>query len=213
MENRIESEAKFWNSIASKYDNGIEKQFKKAYDFIFQHLMEDTSDSDELLEIATGTGTIAIKLSGHVPNITAIDIARDMLDVAEEKSSKKQIDNITFKYGDACALEFEDQSFDTIIAANVTHLLNKPQIALQEMNRVLKNNGKIIVPTFCHGANLRTHFLSRMASLWGQKTNSRWSREGFRKFIEQNGFQVTKDAYIDEGLFPLVYLVAKKNNG
>lgn len=209
MENRIKSEAKFWNSVATKFDGVVEKRFPEAYKFIFEHLAEDVEDSKNLLEIATGTGIIAIKLSNRVPGITAIDIAPQMLEVAREKCAAKQIDNITFKFGDACALEFGDKTFDTIIAANVVHLLYEPEMAFREMKRVLNDHGKIIVPTFCHGANLRTHFLSRMARLFGQKTNSRWSRKSFRKFVEQNGFEVTKDSYID-GTFPLVYLVAKK---
>lgn len=209
MENRIKSEAKFWNSVATKFDGVVEKRFPEAYKFIFEHLAEDVEDSKNLLEIATGTGIIAIKLSNRVPRITAIDIAPQMLEVARKKCSAKQIDNITFKFGDACALEFGDKTFDTIIASNVVHLLYEPEMAFREMKRVLKDHGKIIVPTFCHGANLRTHFLSRMARLVGQKTNSRWSRKSFRKFVEENGFEVTKETYLN-GTFPLVYLVAKK---
>lgn len=208
MKDRIQSEAKFWNSVAPKFDNVVEKRFGKAYQFIFDHLTEDVRSSTNLLEIATGTGIIAIKLNDQVSRITAIDISREMLEEARDKSTAKQIDNITFKYGDACALEFEDQSFDTVIASNVMHLLYEPETAFQEMKRVLTDHGKIIVPTFCHGANFRTHILSRLARLGGQITNSRWDRKSYREFVEQNGFQVTKDDYLD-GTFPLSYLVAE----
>jgi ubiquinone/menaquinone biosynthesis C-methylase UbiE len=211
MENRIKSEAKFWNSVATKYDGVVEKRFPKAYKFIFEHIAEDIQGSKNLLEIATGTGIIAIKLSSQVPRITAIDIAPQMLEVARKKCAAKQIDNIAFKFGDACALEFGDKTFDTIIASNVVHLLHEPEMAFREMKRVLKDHGKIIVPTFCHGANLRTHLLSRLARLAGQKTNSRWSLESYKKFVEQNGFTVTKDSYLD-GTFPLTYLVAEKTD-
>lgn len=209
MKNRIESEAKFWNSIATKFDGVVENRFHDAYEFIFEHLAEDVEDSKNLLEVATGTGIIAIKLSSQVPRVTAIDISPQMLEVAKKKCAEEKIDNITFNFGDACALEFGDKTFDTVISSNVLHLLYEPEMAFQEMKRVLKDNGKIIVPTFCHGANLRTHFLSRMARLFGQKTNSRWSRRSFRRFVENNGFEVSKEAYLD-GTFPLVYVVANK---
>lgn len=144
MENRIKSEAKFWNSVATKFDGVVEKRFPEAYKFIFEHLAEDVEDSKNLLEIATGTGIVAIKLSNQVPRITAIDIAPQMLEVAKKKCSAKQIDNITFKFGDACALEFGDKTFDTIIASNVVHLLYEPEMAFREMKRVLKDQGKLL---------------------------------------------------------------------
>ena len=211
MKNRIEAEAKFWNSVAEKYDRIIEKRFSEAYRFIIENLAEDAADSEELLEIATGTGILALKLSDRVAHITAIDIAPEMLEVARKKSDARQIDNVAFKFGDACDLPFGDRTFDTIIASNVAHLLSEPELAFQEMNRVLKDHGKIIVPTFCHGANLRTRILSKLMRLVGQQTKHRWSRKGFRKFVEQNGFKVTKDSYLD-GIIPLAYLVAEKNH-
>ena len=209
MKNRVDKEKKFWNAKAKKYDGVVNKFFPEIYEFVLTHLIHDTGKSEHLLEIATGTGIIAIKLSGHVSQITAIDIAPEMLRVAKEKCAKKQINNIDFKMGDACNLELEDKTFDTIVASNVLHLLFTPSLALEEMKRVLKDDGKIIVPTFCHGANLRSHILSRILGLFGQSTRSRWSKKSFKEFIEQNGFKIIKDSYIDAKI-PLVYLVAIK---
>lgn len=116
MENRIESEAKFWNSVATKIDNVVEKRFPKTYEFIFDHLTDDTAESDELLEIATGTGIIAIKPSEHISNITAIDISHEMLKVAQEKCAEQQIANITLNSGMPALWEFEDKTFYTVMS-------------------------------------------------------------------------------------------------
>lgn len=209
MKNRVDIEKRFWNAKAEKYDDVVNKFFPEIYEFVLGNLIHDTDKSEHLLEIATGTGIIAIKLSDQVPNITAIDIAPEMLKVAKDKCAKQPINNIDFRVGDACNLEFDDKTFDTIIASNVLHLLFKPDLALQEMKRVLKDDGKIIVPTFCHGANLRSHILSRILGLFGQNTRSRWSKKSFREFIEYNGFKITKDSYINAKI-PLAYLVAVK---
>lgn len=207
--NRVTSERKFWNSKAKGYDKVVNKFFLKIYEAIFVNLLQDTAQSESLLEVATGTGILAIKLSDQVTHITAVDIALEMLNVAKEKSAGKQIKNIDFRTGDICDLQFEDKSFDTIVASNVLHLLFQPDLALQEMRRVLDDNGRIIVPTFCHGANLRSQILSRILSLLGQKTKSRWSQKSFMGFIEQNGFEITKNIYINDKI-PLTYIVAKK---
>ena len=209
INNRIELERKFWNSKAPTYDKVVNKFFPKIYETILVNLIQDVSQSEKVLEVAAGTGILSIQMSGHVSHITAIDIAPEMLNVAKEKSARMQKYNIDFEIGDICNLKFDDKSFDTVVASNVLHLLFKPELALQEISRVLSDRGKVIAPTFCHGANLRSKILSRIFSLVGQKTKSRWSQKSFKEFIENNGFATTKEVYVN-GMFPLIYLVAIK---
>lgn len=208
--NRVESERKFWNLRAKDYDAVVKRFFPKIYEIVIENLIQDTSQSKTLLEVATGTGILAIKLSNYISDITAIDLSPEMLRLAEEKATRDQVKNIDFRIGDACHLEFKDRSFDTVVASNVLHLLFHPELALQEMRRVLYDNGRIITPTFCHGANVRSRILSRIFSILGQKTRNRWSPQRFMKFVEDNGFKITKDIYVND-MIPLVYLVAKKN--
>lgn len=209
--NRAELERKFWNSKARGYDKVVNKFFPRIYEIVIENLMQDTRQSQKLLEVATGTGILAIQLSSQVSHITALDISPEMLQVAKEKISKDQINNIDFRIGDACNLEFADKSFDTIVASSVLHLLYQPELALQEIRRVLSDSGSIIIPTFCHGANLKSRILSRILSLLGQKTRSRWNQKSFMAFVENNGFKITKDVYVNDKI-PLLYLVAIKKS-
>ena len=208
-ENRTALERKFWNSKAQDYDKVVNKFFPKIYETIIVNLVQDVGQSEKVLEVATGTGILSIKLSDHVSHIIAIDIAPEMLNVAKEKSVRMQKNNIDFEIGDICNLKFDDKGFDTVVASNVLHLLFKPELALQEIRRVLRDTGKIIAPTFCHGANLRSKILSRLLALLGQKTKSRWSQKSFKEFVENNGFAVTKEIYLNDKI-PLIYLVAIK---
>ena len=209
IENRLATERKFWDAKAKGYDKVVGKFFQKIYETIIENLIKDTKQSKKLLEVATGTGILAIRLSDYVGHITAVDIAPEMLKIAKEKSSNKKTNNIDFKIGDICALPFDDKSFDTVIASNVLHLLFQPKLAMHEISRVLDENGKAILPTFCHAAHLRSQILSRLLSLLGQKTRSRWSQKSYQEFIEQNGFSVTKNIYVN-GNIPLTYIVAVK---
>jgi ubiquinone/menaquinone biosynthesis C-methylase UbiE len=209
IENRIALERKFWDSKAPDYDKVVNKFFPKTYQVIIENLIQDAGQSEKLLEVATGTGILTIQLSACVSHITAVDISPEMLQVAKEKINKLQINNVDFKIGDICNLEFDDKSFDTVLASNVLHLLFQPELALQEIRRVLDDNGRIIVPTFCHGANLRSKILSRILSFLGQKTRTRWDQKSFMEFVERSGFKVTRDVYINDKI-PLEYLVAIK---
>ena len=208
-DNRIELERKFWNSKAKSYDKVVSKFFPKIYETILVNLIQDVSHSEKVLEVAAGTGILSIQMSGHVSHITAIDIAPEMLKIAKEKSLRLQKNNIDFQVGDICSLKFDNKSFDIVVASNVLHLLHKPELALQEIRRVLRDGGKIITATFCHGENLRSKIFSKIFALLGQKTKSRWSQKTFKEFVESNGFTITKEIYAN-GIIPLTYLVATK---
>lgn len=204
-------DSRFWDAKARDYDRLVERFFPEIYRAIGENIVQDTAGSQRLLDAATATGSLAIHLSGHIPHITAIDISPRMIGVAREKAGRMQINNIVFSVGDIYHLKFEDKSFDTVLASNVLHLLAKPELALQEMKRVLNDSGRIIVPVFCHAANLRSKFLTLILSLLGQKPRNRWTRKSFMDYIVCNGFKITKTVCMN-GKIPLVYLVAVKNN-
>jgi ubiquinone/menaquinone biosynthesis C-methylase UbiE len=209
MENRVELEKDFWNSFAKKYDRFILNNVSKTYEILCNNLVRDVSKTGQVLEIATGTGIIAIHLSMHVQSITAIDIAPEMISIAKEKCARQSIHNIDFRIGDSCNLEFPDNTFDTVIASNVLHLLFHPNRALQEMKRVLTSGGRIIIPTYCHGADVKSRVISMLMGLAGFKARTRWSLESFRAFVKENGLIVHNKEIIKDKI-PLMYLIAAK---
>ena len=79
MQNRIEKERAFWNSFAKKYDKFIHKHVSKSYEHLLNKLLHDTKTTNKLLEVATSTGILSFKLSKQVAEITAIDIAPEMI--------------------------------------------------------------------------------------------------------------------------------------
>lgn len=196
--------------MARGYDGFVKKFAKKTYNTIFTNLKKDVTGAGHVLEIATGTGLIAFEISNYVARITAIDFAPEMIRVANEKCLQQNNQNIDFLIGNATNLEFPDHHFDLIIASNVMHIFPEPRLALQEMKRVLKDNGKIILPTYLHGANLQSKILSRLMSISGFRARNRWSVATFREFILQNGFEIIDEKIIPDK-FPLMYLMAKKN--
>lgn len=206
---RGESKKNFWDSYASKYDKQMEKSWNKFYKILIEKLIQDTAETKRLLEVGTGTGIIALELSNNISDITAVDLSTEMIKVAKNKQIERGADNIDFRIGNACRLELEDNSFDTIIASNILHLLTEPELALMEMKRLLKPEGKIIVPTFCHGETMKSGIISRLMGLSGFRVANRWSAKSFENFIGQNGFNVMNHSNIG-GLMPLVYLAATK---
>ena len=209
MKDRIQKEQKFWDSFAKKYDKNNRNNASEAYNALYDMLSEDITGTKSILEIATGTGLIALKLSKLVSSITAIDLSSEMLKIAKQKAEKQSVNNIDFRIGDICNLDFPDSSFGAVIASNVLHLLFEPETAIQEIKRVVKPEGGIvIVPTYCHGENILSHLVSRIMRLIGFRARTRWSVASFQKFVMKNGFEIIKQKII-KGSIPMVYLVLK----
>lgn len=99
-----------------------------------------------ILDIATGTGDIAINLSKLKDSqIIGVDISEKMLDVAGDKIRKMNINNITLELSKAEKLKYKNNFFDLISIGygvrNFEDLIN----GLKESYRVLKKNGKLII--------------------------------------------------------------------
>lgn len=198
---------RFWNSFANKYDKFITKYVNITYTRIIQLIEPELSTDLEVLEVGTGTGIISLSIANKVKNIVAIDFAPEMIKIAKIKLEESNIDNIEFKVNPATNIEYQNKSFDLIVASNVFHLLPEPEKALHEIIRLLNNNGKVILPTYCHGQNLKTRFISAITSITGFKATNKWSLREYRKFIESNGLKIKTEEIIRDKI-PLSFIVA-----
>ena len=68
----------------------------------------------------------------------------------EQIASKKHraYSNVEFREGNILEIEYPNETFDIVVAANVIHLLDEPYKALKELDRVCRKGGKIIIPTY-----------------------------------------------------------------
>ena len=104
-----------------------------------------------ILDLATGTADLAITLAKRNPqaHIIGTDISEKMLEIGQAKIAKEKLENqIELRLGDATALPFEDNSFDTVtVAFGVRNFENMKQ-GLSEIHRVLKPNGQAFILEF-----------------------------------------------------------------
>ncbi len=139
-----------FNRIAPVYDRlnrilswGFEKKWrKKASGIVAQ------SNPDSILDIACGTGDMAICMAGNIkPNIIiAADISEGMMDVGREKANQAGLSNIIKFQKENCEmLSFSDCSFDAVTSAFGVRNFENLDNALIEMNRVLKDSGRLVI--------------------------------------------------------------------
>ncbi|PLX04038.1 MAG: hypothetical protein C0595_04815 [Marinilabiliales bacterium] len=200
---------KFWDSFAGKYDNFISKHAKQTYTVLLDLIGKELEMGSNVLEVGTGTGLISFAIADKVKSIMAIDYAPEMIKIANKKLLDSKLKNIDFKVYSATDIKQKDNTFDIIIASNVFHLLPNPEKALEEIIRLLVDNGKVIIPTYCHGQNIKTYFISVIMSLTGFKAENKWSMKQFRKFVENAGLEIKKEEIIKDKI-PLSFIVASK---
>jgi len=143
---------KMFNDIAPKYDllnhvlsGGIDILWRKKV----RKLLEPMKPK-QILDVATGTGDLAIELAKLEPKkIVGLDIAAQMLEVGEQKIKKLKLDHIIrMVHGDSAKIPFSDNSFDAITVAFGVRNFENLQKGLQQMNRVLKPGGRVVVLEF-----------------------------------------------------------------
>ena len=104
------------------------------------------SSPKRILDIATGTGDIAINLSKiNGSKIEGVDISDNMLKIARKKIKELEINNINFKTCEAENLVFEDNHFDIISIGYGVRNFSNLEKGLNESYRVLKKDGKLII--------------------------------------------------------------------
>src|SRR6056300_1695954 len=100
-----------------------------------------------ILDIATGTGDLAINLVENNANENVgLDISSGMLDIGKEKIKKKGLESkIEMVLGDSENMPFDDNTFDAITVAFGVRNFENLEIGLKEILRVLKPNGSFVI--------------------------------------------------------------------
>lgn len=144
-----EQVTKMFDTISEEYD-GLNRVISFGIDIKWRNkvvkLVADTAPKN-ILDIATGTGDLAISLTEtSATEIIGLDISDGMLEVGRKKIKSKSLDGvIKMVIGDSEDLPFEDNTFDAItVAFGVRNFMNLEK-GLTEILRVLKPNGIFII--------------------------------------------------------------------
>ena len=141
---------KFWNRIARTYNENQERTAAE-YDTLIDLMKKNIQMNDSVLELATGTGTIAERIAPYCAHIEASDFSKVMIEKAKEKSNAK---NLNFSIQDMTDLTYPENTFDVVIVVNGIHLVDDPQLVFRNIQRVLKPDGILIAPTFTTNGKL-----------------------------------------------------------
>jgi SAM-dependent methyltransferase len=96
----------------------------------------------KVLDVACGTGNLAVPAARLGATVTGVDIAPNLLEQARERAAAEGLD-IKFDEGDAEALPYEDASFDAVVTMYGAMFAPRPELVAAELKRVCKPGGLI----------------------------------------------------------------------
>lgn len=105
-------------------------------------------DASTVLDLATGTGDLAIMIARMKPKLTVrgVDPSANMIAVGQEKVKQQALtERVTLSLGDGLAIPFEDDTFDgAVVSFGIRNFPDRLK-GLQEMTRVTRPGRKVVV--------------------------------------------------------------------
>ncbi len=141
----IEGQRQDWNRVAGGWEKW-DRFFDEQMAFLNHRLVADARlhAGMKVLDLGSGTGypaLLAAQTVGPIGSVIGLDLAEQMLSVAERKAHRLGLGNVTLKTGDVTALPFEANSFDAITSRFCLMFLPEIPKAVTEIARVLKPGG------------------------------------------------------------------------
>jgi ubiquinone/menaquinone biosynthesis C-methylase UbiE len=137
--------------VARRYDKEIRTWSLYTSRSIVSAVKRWGISSGKALDIGTGTGWLAIGFAQGLPgvHVVGLDLSDVVLELARENARERGLSSrVSFEKGDAEDMLFEDDTFDLVISSNTLHLLKNPVRMFDEIQRVLKPDGRFLISDF-----------------------------------------------------------------
>ena len=146
IRDHFESRAERWNSVYAGTDlNSVNIQLRQTYALEYVDSL-GLKPGARVLDLGCGAGLTVVQLLMRDFEVVACDVSAGMLDLARENCDRAGYTaNVTFELQSAEDLELASESFDLVIAMGLIEYLEWDRWALQEMHRVLRPGGHLIV--------------------------------------------------------------------
>jgi ubiquinone/menaquinone biosynthesis C-methylase UbiE len=191
-----------YDKIAGSYDN---------WDTVPEHLfyrswrrkLWSRVEKGKILEIGTGTGkNIPFYPSGA--QVTAIDISSKMLRKATERTGSRPDVTITLRTMDISKLAFDAGVFDAVVRSFLLMVAPDPTQALQEVTRVCKAGGKLLLLEFTRSTTPVTAFFQDLITRFTYAIYCAHINRDMMTLVERNDFRIVAVEQVLGGLVKVI---------
>ncbi|KDE59983.1 SAM-dependent methyltransferase [Halostagnicola sp. A56] len=120
MKKSLDEHAARFDEIASEYDDDKSPEYRACADLVVEHAAPDSDDV--VLDLATGTGAIALALAPDAERVVGRDISEGMLEQAHANADERGVENVSFASGSFREPEY-DGSVDIVTSNFAMHHL------------------------------------------------------------------------------------------
>lgn len=193
----------FYDSIADNWDQIItyKVETSKRIRIIFDDLLSEIDLKDKkFLDAGCGLGFFSKRAFSKKAKVTGIDIGGRLI-----ARCKKTIPGVNFMNGSVTRMPFDDKSFDIVLSTEVIEHVEDPVDAIQELFRVVKPNGYIVLTTPNKVFKPLFDLLS-FCKVRSYQGNENWLFPWhLKEIINKNGGKIEKERYFNF-IFPNKFL-------
>lgn len=185
----IDSTRRWYDSLAPNYDKRwahyIEATVRETIDGL------NPKPDERILDLATGTGEVGRRLTENRPDLRVVgaDLSFEMLTRGRSKNPESLGGRLVQTRAER--LPFADETFDRVLCASGFHHFRRPDLALEEIRRVLKPDGSFTLVDWCDDF-LTCRICSIYLGAFDPSHNKIYTLAQCRDMLVSAGFKILK---------------------
>lgn len=207
-----ETRETYWSRFADSFDTDQEYVVGTELLDDIDRELHALPELGDVVELGCGSGRFTPTIASRASSLVATDLSDSLLEAARRRLGDHP--EITFRKEDCTATSFPPDAFDAAFMANLLHVIENPERALEECDRILRSGGTLVIVSYTgHGTPLweRIKLVVRFLRRWGKPPpHARWfSPESLGSMLEEAGFSVQTTRLVGERM-KAVYAVGRK---
>lgn len=188
--------------------------YRNRYLFVRRNLAKwsQKRSFEHALNLGCGEGDYDPMIASYCQKLDSVDI--NEADVNFARLSNQAVDNIEYRVDNALKLKLSDNSIDLLVSVEVLEHVGKPEVMVQEIQRVLKPGGLAILTFPSLGFPFTYDPINRLLGFFSTKKISQGAyafghdylidAKAFRQWAEENGLEVLEEHHLSGYLIGLL---------